>query len=196
MLNKIFYILSFLFLSSCINHLDEAEFIYNQAVEQKSEELLNDAILEANMIRDHHEHYDDALAFKLRVDSVISLWDELEKENLKRIADSLHHIEDSLRRLDFINYPNMIGKWICYQTNYLSTLNSTIRIYKKGNIYYQSMVFDKNGSESVLRLKKKSDKRYDVVGKSDYNVINSDGDLEFWDKEGYFLTSKKFKLKY
>ena len=57
------------------------------------------------------------------------------------------------------------------------------------------MIFDKDGSESILKLKKKSDKRYDVVGKSDYNIINTDGDLEFWDKQGYFLTCKKWTIK-
>ena len=55
------------------------------------------------------------------------------------------------------------------------------------------MVFDKNGSESVLKLNKRSSKRFDVIGKSDYSVINFEGELEFWDKEGYFLTCKKRK---
>ena len=48
--------------------------------------------------------------------------------------------------------------------------------------------FYRDGSESVLKLNKRSDKRYDVIGKSDYNVINSEGYLEFWDEQGYFLT--------
>ena len=39
-------------------------------------------------------------------------------------------------------------------------------------------------------LKKLSNKRYDVIGKSDYIIINNEGNLEFWDKQGYFLTCK------
>ena len=109
--------------------------------------------------------------------------------------DSIQHIKDSLLQIDLINYPKMLGKWTCYQTNYLSTLNSTVRIFKRGETYYQSMLFDKDGSESILKLKKKSEKRYDVIGKSDFNIINTGGDLEFWDKQGYFLTCKKWTIK-
>ena len=39
-------------------------------------------------------------------------------------------IEDSLKRLDR-KYPNLVGRWIVNETNYLSTLNSIVRIYKK-----------------------------------------------------------------
>tara|TARA_B100002052_G_scaffold249544_1_gene236832 strand:+ start:2054 stop:2638 length:585 start_codon:yes stop_codon:yes gene_type:complete len=192
---RLLCIFTVILLSSCVNHLDDAKSIFLNGVEQKSEEILKEAVLEADMITENHKDYDKAQKLILSVDSVLSLWAEIEKAKLKRIADSIQHIEDSLLQIDLINYPNMLGKWICYQTNYLRSLNSTVRIFKKGGAYYRSMLFDKDDSESVLKLKKKSDKRYDVIGKSDYIIINKDGDLEFWDKQGYFLTCKKWTLK-
>jgi hypothetical protein len=192
---RLFYIFTVILLTSCVNHLDDAKLIFLNGVEQKSEEILKEAELEADMITENHKDYDKAQKLILSVDSVLSLWAEIEKAKLQRIADSIQLIEDSLLQIELINYPNLLGKWTCYQTNYLRTLNSTVRIFKKGGTYYQSMLFDKDGSESVLKLKKKSDKRYDVIGKSDYNVINKDGDLEFWDKQGYFLTCKKWTIK-
>ncbi len=194
-MKRLLCIFTVILLSSCVNHLDDAKSIFLNGVEQKSEEILKEAVLEADMITENHKDYDKAQKLILSVDSVLSLWAEIEKAKLKRIADSIQHIEDSLLQIDLINYPNMLGKWICYQTNYLRSLNSTVRIFKKGGAYYRSMLFDKDDSESVLKLKKKSDKRYDVIGKSDYIIINKDGDLEFWDKQGYFLTCKKWTLK-
>ena len=194
-MKRLFYIFTVILLTSCVNHLDDAKLIFLNGVEQKSEEILKEAELEADMITENHKDYDKAQKLILSVDSVLSLWAEIEKAKLQRIADSIQLIEDSLLQIELINYPNLLGKWTCYQTNYLRTLNSTVRIFKKGGTYYQSMLFDKDGSESVLKLKKKSDKRYDVIGKSDYNVINKDGDLEFWDKQGYFLTCKKWTIK-
>ena len=84
----------------------------------------------------------------------------------------------------------MLGRWELKESNYLKILNSTVRIYRKGGNYYRSMLLEEDGSESILKLKKRSDKRYDVIGKSDYLIINSKSDLEFWDKEGYLLTCK------
>jgi hypothetical protein len=53
------------------------------------------------------------------------------------------------------------------------------------------MVFEKDGSESILELSKVSNNRYNNIGKSDYNIINNEADLEFWDKQGYFITCKR-----
>ena len=185
-----------LFFSSCVNHLDEAELIYQQGISEMSKDILKDAILEVNMIRDHQKNYDEAQKLVTKIDSVLLSWEQDEERRLKRAEERLNllnkSIEDSLKRLDR-KYPNLVGRWVVNETNYLSTLNSIVRIYKKGGTYYQSMVFDKNGSESVLKLNKRSNKRFDVIGKSDYNVINSEGELEFWDKQGYFLTCKKRK---
>tara|TARA_R110001632_G_scaffold80212_1_gene179520 strand:- start:125 stop:754 length:630 start_codon:yes stop_codon:yes gene_type:complete len=95
------------------------------------------------------------------------------------------------KRKEDEKYPNLVGIWIVNETNYLSTLNSIVRIYKKSGVYYKSMVFDKDGSESVLKLNKDSDIRYEVIGKSDYCLINPDGHLIFSDKQGYILTCIK-----
>ena len=53
------------------------------------------------------------------------------------------------------------------------------------------MIFTKDKSESKLELLKISNTRYNVIGKSDYCIINKEGELEFWDKEGYLLTCTK-----
>ena len=116
----------------------------------------------------------------------------IQQERDAFIKDSLLLIEKEIERIaELEKYPNLIGKWKCYNTNYNSVLNSIVRIYQKDGVYYQSMVFDRDGSESNLKLKKISETRYDNVGKSDYNIINKNGDLEFWDNQGYFLTCKK-----
>jgi len=134
------------------------------------------------------------------------------KLNEKRRNDSLRNIEkerlmneindkktafmnqyEAKLKKDDKNYPNLVGRWILNEINYLSSLNSVVRIYQKNGIFYKSMIRDKSGNESTLKLIKKSSKRYDVVGKSDYCIINKEGELEFWDKEGYLLTCKKTK---
>tara|TARA_B100000886_G_scaffold296248_1_gene223377 strand:- start:77 stop:682 length:606 start_codon:yes stop_codon:yes gene_type:complete len=181
-------------LISCVDHLDDAKLIYQQGITERSKDILQDAVLEADMIKSNHKNYEEAQKLIIKIDSVILSWEQEELTRLKREEERLNllnkSIEDSLKRLDR-KYPNLIGRWVLNETNYLSTLNSIVRIYKKGEVYYQSMVFEKDRSESILKLKKLSDKRYDVIGKSDYNIINEKGELEFWDKQGYFLTCKK-----
>ena len=110
---------------------------------------------------------------------------------IKKINDEktarMEKYEKNLIRVDKC-YSNLVGRWVLNETNYLSTLNSVVRIYKIDRKYYKSMIFAKDKSESRLELKKISNTRYDVVGKSDYCKINKKGELEFWDKEGYLLT--------
>ena len=181
---------------SCVDHLDDAKLIYQQGTIERSKDILQDAVLEADMIKKNHKNYDEAQKLITKIDSVILSWEQDELRKIKREEERLNllnkAVEDSLKRLDR-NYPNLIGRWVLNETNYLSTLNSIVRIYKKREVYYQSMVFEKDRSESILKLKRLSDKRYDVIGKSDYNIINEKGELEFWDKQGYFLTCKKIK---
>jgi hypothetical protein len=207
-MKKLLFILLFLPLlfNSCTNHYKSAVILFNKGVNEKSQDILNGAVLKLDLIRDHQKQYDEAQKLITRIDSVLLGWEQeeesrlkLEKQDkerrLKRAEERLHllnkAIEDSLKRIDR-KYPNLVGRWVLNETNYLSTLNSIVRIYKKGGIYYISKAFDK-GSESNLKLIKKSAKRYNVVGKSDYNIINKNGELEFWDNEGYFLTCKKRK---
>ena len=85
-----------------------------------------------------------------------------------------------------VKYLDTIGSWIIVETNHLSSLNGFVSIHKRGENYLRYMMFS-DGSESHMKLKKRTDTRYDVIGK-DYLVIKSDGRLEFWDKEGYLLT--------
>ena len=196
-----------LLFSSCTNHYKSAEILFNKGINEKSQDILNGAVLKLDLIRDHQKQYDEAQKLITRIDSVLLSWEQ-EEERRKKIEKQEEErrlkgeeerlnllnkaIEDSLKRIDR-KYPNLVGRWVLNESDYLSTLNSIVRIYKKGGVYYKSMVFDKNGSESVLKLNKSSNNRYDVIGKSDYNVISSNGDLQFWDKEGYFLTCKKRK---
>jgi hypothetical protein len=200
-------LLSFtLLFSSCTNHYKSAEILFNKGINEKSQDILNGAVLKLDLIRDHQKQYDEAQKLITRIDSVLLSWEQeeesrlkLEKQDkerrLKRAEERLHllnkAIEDSLKHIDR-KYPNLVGRWVLNESNYLSSLNSIVRIYKKGGVYYISKAFDK-GSESNLKLIKKSAKRYNVVGKSDYNIINKNGELEFWDNEGYFLTCKKRK---
>jgi len=76
--------------------------------------------------------------------------------------------------------------------NPLSYLNFVAEIHRKGEAYYRRMSF-MDGSESNMKLNKISDTRYNVIGKSDYLIINSDGNVEFWDKDGYLLTCSNTK---
>ena len=185
-----------LLFSSCTNHYKSAEILFNKGINEKSQDILNGAVLKLDLIRDHQKQYDEAQKLITRIDSVLLSWEQEEERKLKGEEERLNllnkAIVDSLKHIDR-KYPNLVGRWVLNESNYLSTLNSIVRIYKKGGVYYKSMVFDKNGSESVLKLNKSSNNRYDVIGKSDYNVISSNGDLQFWDKEGYFLTCKKRK---
>mgnify|MGYP006077239633 CR=1 FL=1 len=119
----------------------------------------------------------------------------LESEHLliemeERKKNSLNDLKNKLKKEDK-KYPNLIARWILNEKNYLSALNSVVRIYKINGKYYKSMIFAKDKSESKLELLKISSIRYNVIGKSDYCMINTEGDLEFWDKQGYLLTCIK-----
>ena len=139
-----------------------------------------------NDIRRKHRESLEFIDAKKIFDEVVSI----ENKELERIKKEKELEEKRLRKAESLKYPNMLGRWELKESNYLKILNSTVRIYRKGGNYYRSMLLEKDGSESILKLKKRSDKRYDVIGKSDYLIINSNSDLEFWDKEGYLLTCK------
>lgn len=116
--------------------------------------------------------------------------EHLIKEMNDKKTARMNQYEAKLKK-DDKNYPNLVGRWILNETNYLSTLNSIVRIYQKNGVFYKSMIFTKDKSESKLELLKISNTRYNVIGKSDYCIINKEGELEFWDKEGYLLTCTK-----
>ena len=190
--------------SACTNHYEAGELLFKKGVSEKSQDILKDAIQELEVISNQQENYDKAQKLILKIDSVILNWELLEKESIdkelkkyKRKIDSLNLIaEEKIKeelKAESLKYPNLLGKWRCYSSGAYSVLNSDVRIYKKNGQYYQSMVFEKDGSESILELSKASNNRYNNIGKSDYNIINKDGDLEFWDKQGYFMTCKKME---
>jgi len=188
--------------SACTNHYEDAIVLFNKGVSEKSHDILANSILELELIKPNHENYKNAQELILKIDSIIQNWDLKAKEKYERRLDSLILIEEEELKIkeqkiqaelkaELLKYPNLVGKWKCYSSGTYSVLNSDVRIYKKNGKYYQSMVFDKDGSESILQLSKVSNNRYNNIGKSDYNIINTDGDLEFWDKQGYFMTCKK-----
>ena len=88
-------------------------------------------------------------------------------------------------------YPNMVGKWTCYQTNYLSMFNGIVRVCRQNGSYFISWECDSGSREYINKLKKSGNKYYEI-GKSDYVVLKSNGDLEHRDKEGYLMTSRKY----
>ena len=116
--------------------------------------------------------------------------EQLIKEINNEKTARMEKYEKNLIRVDKC-YSNLVGRWILYETDYLSDLNSIVRIYKIEEKYYKSMIFTKDKSESIFELRKTSSTSFDVVGKSDYCRINKAGELEFWNKEGYLLTCTK-----
>ena len=177
--------------SACTNHYEDAIVLFNKGVSEKSHDILANSILELVSISPNHENYKNAQELILKIDSIVQNWDLKAKEKYEIYLDSLILIEEEELKAEELKYPNLVGKWKCYSSGAYSALNSDVRIYKKNGKYYQSMVFDKDGGESTLQLNKVSNNRYNNIGKSDYNIINTDGDLEFWDKQGYFMTCKK-----
>ena len=116
--------------------------------------------------------------------------EQLIKEINNEKTARMEKYEKNLIRVDKC-YSNLVGRWILHQTDYLSDLNSIVRIYKIEEKYYKSMIFTKDKSESIFELRKTSSTSFNIVGKSDYCVINKEGELEFWNKEGYLLTCTK-----
>ena len=69
--------------------------------------------------------------------------------------------------------------------------NGIVRIYRQNGSYFISWEFDSGSREYINKLKKSGNKYYEI-GKSDYVVLKSNGDLEHRDKEGYLMTSKEY----
>ena len=137
-------------------------------------------------------HYENEQSYKKRKnDSLKNIKNEqLIKEINNEKTASMEKYEKNLIRVDKC-YSNLVGRWILNETDYLSDLNSIVRIYKIEEKYYKSMIFTKDKSESIFELRKTSSTSFNIVGKSDYCVINKVGELEFWDKKGYLLTCTK-----
>jgi len=197
-MKKLLLILLSISLSACNNNYKEAEELYTQGVNEKSKTLLTSANRKLDVIKEHHSDYNKAHLLKTKIDSIQKRWDFNTKLRLKRKNDSIAEIRaiqvKILEDKELKKYPNLVGRWKLESSSY-SSLSSIVRIYKENGVYYRSMKFKKDGSQSVMKLSKKSKIRFDVVGKSDYLLIAPSGDLTFWDKQGYFLTCKQINLE-
>lgn len=204
-MKNLLLLLLIIFFTSCNTNYNNALKYLETATQLNSQDYLDDAKFEYNLI-DESRKSDD---------KVIELLNKI--TNLQNRIDSISYVENQ-KRLDFENklledkiekekekikdakeklerekslYPNLVGKWRTYQTNYLSMFNGIVRIYKKNGSYFYSKEFSSGSREYTRKLRKSGNKYYEV-GKSDYVIIKSNGDLEHRDKEGYLMTSKKF----
>ena len=197
-MKKLLLILFSVTMFSCNNNYKEAEELYIQGINKKSKSLLENANLKLDMIQEHHSDFDNANILNIKIDSVLKIWDLNTQLRIIRkndsIAEKLAIKVEILKNIELKKYPNLVGRWKLKSSTY-SSLNSIVRIYKENGVYYRSMKFDKDNSESILKLSKKSNTRFNVAGKSDYLLISTDGHLMFWDKQGYFLTSYKINLE-
>ena len=203
-MKKLLLILFAVTMFSCNNNsiLIAAEELYIQGINKKSKSLLENANLKLDMIQEHHSDFDNANMLNIKIDSVLKILDLNTQLRLKRKNDSISEKlaknlaikVEILKNIELKKYPNLVGRWKLESSSY-SSLNSIVRIYNENGVYYRSMKFDKDNSESILKLSKQSKTRFNLVGKSDYCLISTDGHLMFWDKQGYFLTSYKINLE-
>jgi len=204
-MKNLLLLLLIIFFTSCNTNYNNALKYLETATQLNSQDYLDDAKFEYNLI-DESSKSDD---------KVIELLNKI--TNLQNRIDSISYVENQ-KRLDFENklledkiekekakvreakenlrrekrfYPNLVGKWRTYQTNYLNMYNGIVRIYKKNGSYFYSKEFSSGSREYTRKLRKSGNKYYEV-GKSDYVILKSNGDLEHRDKEGYLMTSKKF----
>jgi len=202
-------LLTFLIMLSCNSNYNNAVEYYKNAKNSNSQVFLDEAKDELNLIKESKK--DD--------EKVIQLTNKINL--LQKKLDSISYAKNQ-KRLDYENkllvkkiekekekererekeaksklreerqkYPNMVGKWRTYQTNYLSMYNGIVRIYRQNGSYFYSTEFD-SGSREYNRKLKKSGNKYYEIGKSDYVVLKSNGDLEHRDKEGYLMTSREY----
>ncbi|GET31575.1 hypothetical protein PbJCM13498_04380 [Prolixibacter bellariivorans] len=82
----------------------------------------------------------------------------------------------------------ILGKWECTFSGY----ESIISLYQIGNKFFTIIDFTKNNSRTKKETLQKKGKKYFVVNSTanEYYIINNDGNLELWDKEGLFTTAK------
>jgi hypothetical protein len=204
MKNQILLLITVVFVSCNSNYKNAVEY-YNKAKNTNSQQFLDDAKFELDLISISKKNDEKIIYLTNKINALQNKFDSIsELENIKRIeyqnSELIYKIKKEKKKekearnnkiIESKIYPNMIGKWRTYQTDYLKILNGIVRIYKKNGVYYTSTKFEKDGSEYTNKLRKSGNRFYEI-GKSDYVVIKSNGDLEHRDKEGYLMTSKKF----
>ena len=192
-------------LISCNNNFNNATEYYEKAEKSNSQVFLDDAKFELGLINESKKNDEKVIELFKKISLLQKKFDSITiLENIKRIEYENKTLKYNIKiekekesiakenaRKEKIKYPNMIGKWRTYQTDYLKILNGIVRIYNKNGVFYISKIFDKDGSEYTKRLRKSANKYYEIR-KSDYVILKSNGDLEHRDKEGYLMTSKKY----
>lgn len=192
-------------LISCNNNFNNATEYYEKAEKSNSQVFLDDAKFELGLINESKKNDENVIELFKKINLLQQKFDSITIiENIKRIEYENKTLKYNIKiekekesiakenaRKEKIKYPNMIGKWRTYQTDYLKIVNGIVRIYNKNGVFYISKIFDKDGSEYTKRLRKSGNKYYEI-GKSDYVILKSNGDLEHRDKEGYLMTSKKY----
>jgi hypothetical protein len=81
-------------------------------------------------------------------------------------------------------YSQNIGMW---RDNSIG-MSSTITLYKKNNNYYLSTLLD-GSSNTVIEKLKKVKNIYFRIGFSDYYIIDSNGNLNCYDDQGFVFSA-------
>ena len=72
-----------LLFSSCTNHYESAEILFNKGINEKSQDILNNASLTLDMIKENHKNYKKSRVLKHKIDSIYQA---------KEVADSLWYL--------------------------------------------------------------------------------------------------------
>lgn len=106
-------------------------------------------------------------------------------------------LEDSLRRenetkleieIKNLHEQGIFGKWACTFSGY----ESIISFRKDGNNFTSMIDFTKNNSPTKSEILNKKGGKYLVQNSTanEYYIINEDGNLEIWDKDGMLTISR------
>ena len=102
--------------------------------------------------------------------------------------DSLKLAKEKEKEQEIANLKEqgIFGKWECNFSGYESTI-----YLKQENDNYSSIIKFKNNSTIKKESLNKDGEKFFVVGSKakEYYLINSDGNLELWDKDGFFTTA-------
>ena len=126
-MKKLLLILLSISLFSCNNNYKEAEELYLQGIEEKSQFILNSAVLKLDMIKEHHKDFNQAKLLNNKIDSITKYWLIVKEEKIQKELDSINKINaakfESLKITENKMYPLLIGRWKLNSSSY-STLNS------------------------------------------------------------------------
>ena len=124
-----------------------------------------------------------------------SVNEKAEKSNdeyiaLKMKEDSIKREKEKQLEIEMLSLKEQgfFGRWECAFSGY----ESIISFRQEGNTYFSIIDFTKSNSKTKNETLQKKDEKYFVLGSKakEYYVINKDGNLEMWDKDGLFTTSR------